>query len=754
MSILTRFISYTLLTLFTLLTLQAFLVNFTEPWWVLIADVFPWLNVLLKPHLSRNLGQGSISSLFPWLAIVIVISVIYIAAIFSSRSERSTHWIAVCFIFFILICRLFWISCFDSQLAGDFRTYWDTGQAVASGNIKELTISAIYIRRSLFYTAPIHYLFGNSQTALELVNIFLVTLSMIIFYEFGRKTFTPKIAAGSLLFFSLNPDIWYGVTLADPDIAFLPYLAGLCLVVYWLDKKISEKTAISLPLIFLSITAGILIFLIDVLRDFGSPAWVGLAILFFYNLYSHYQSNIVVQKGRGNQQYRFTKKPIKNGAVFFFFLLVLPMVAYRICELNLNREIGISIKSNYLSYLTATDVFGGGGSTDLGPWAGLYSVQLPEKLKAEFSVKRLLHELLSDPDQTLIYMAVKNLGLARPTTTLSFATWPATDPGIGRVNTTDIPMQRSLQHIISGTVYFLLLIRLLLHPLFSFRKGSLFLICYTAFFYIFILLFTESQGRYDVFTVFLTSLLVSELIFCSKQWFEAEKSQGITEKGQILLLGTKRVFVVHFFGMTGIALLISLLFIASNTTYGLKLTLLDMRGFKIIQGVLNFSGKDDGDVNTAGNMKDKSYMLNDKPSDGEIQIESIKNNFRELSFKMTSERCREQPGYVGFIKHLDKAIKKDGKYLRFFISGIDGDLSTGSLHRYKAIVILDEEVVWSQFIKVSKKPLFVEQSLDSLHNESFSKISVYVGMDSIANCDSLIGADRSINVSFNYFDIN
>jgi len=420
----------------------------------------------------------------------------------------------------MLVCRILWVRYFDAQQVSDFRAYWDIGQSIVvdgvaaqSAKVAQGAFPGVYFLRSIFYTAPIQYIFGNSQQWLELVNVFLVTVTMFIFYDFGRRVFSAKIAAGALLFFALSPDIWYGVTLANHDIAFLPWLAGLCLVMYWIDKKLHDKSYISIPVVLLSITVGILIFVLDVQRGFGRPAWFALIFLLFYYLYNHYRENRANRVNETRRAYIPGKDWLKRGLVFSLVLLIIPLGTYELSKSVFIKTTGIWNSPDYLAYISAKDVLGSDKYGEMLPWREEYSVQLPEDLRTEFSVRKLVGEVFYDPVETIRHVSRKNVVLADPGGTLWFSSRPAEDPWVGRTNSDAVPMQKEFHKLLAAILFFLLFLRLLLHPFFPIKRGGFFLIFFTAFLYLFILFFTEAQPRYSLFTVFLTSLLIAQLLF-------------------------------------------------------------------------------------------------------------------------------------------------------------------------------------------------------------------------------------------------
>lgn len=483
-----------------------------------------------------NLSWSPSSDLYPWLAVILVVSSVYLVALFRAKKDSRIHLIALLFIGLTLVCRILWVHYFDAQQISDFRSYWNIGHSIVVDGVAAQSSQGVYFLRSIFYTAPIQYIFGNSQQALELVNVFLVTVTMFIFYDFGRRAFSARIAAGALLFFFWSPDIWYGVTLASHDIAYLPWLAGLCWIMYWVDRKLYDKPGISIPLVLLSIGGGLLIFLLAVQRGYGRPAWVALLILLAYYLYDNYRE----YRANPVNESQGTPVPgrarLKEGLVLVLVLLIIPLGTYQLSKSVFIRSTDIWSDSDLLTYISAKEVYGSDRWREMLAWRKEYAPLLPDDVRTEFSVRKLLSEVSSDPVETIRHVFRKNAVLANPTGTLSFSTRPAEDSWVRRTNTDTVPMQRALHKVLAAILFFLLFLRLLLYPLFPLKRGSLFLVLFTVSFYAAILLFTEAQPRYSQFTVFLTSLFVAQLLF------ETGTLRGITWWDSIKRLPSRAVW--------------------------------------------------------------------------------------------------------------------------------------------------------------------------------------------------------------------
>lgn len=480
----------TVWTIFVVLAFHAFVVNATYPWWSFTSGLY-----------------------FLGLAAILVVSSAYLIVLFRAKRDSTIHVIAISFLILMLVCRIIWVRYFDAQLVGDYLAYWNIGHSIVVDGVAAQSGQGLYFLRSIFYTAPIQYIFGNNQQALELVNVFLVTITMFIFYDFGRRVFSAKIAAGALLFFAWNPDIWHGLTLVKHDIAYLPWLAGLGLVMYWIDKRLHDRSGMSIRLALLSITVGLLIFLLEVQRAFGLFAWVALLLLLAYYLYNHYRESRLNIVNKASQPHLPGKDWLKRGLVFILVLFIIPFGTYQLSKSVFTNVTGAWYEADYITVLTSWNVLSSGEYEDMQPWRRVYWRQLPSDLRTEFSIKKLLSEVSSDPVETIRHVFRKNAVLTDPGETLWVSSHPAEDPWVGRTNSSTVPMQRALHKLLSAILFFLLFLRLLLHPFFPIKRGGFFLIFFTAFLYSAILLFTMVRPWYSQFTVFLTSLLVAQLLF-------------------------------------------------------------------------------------------------------------------------------------------------------------------------------------------------------------------------------------------------
>ncbi len=332
---------------------------------------------------------------------------------------------------------------------------------------------------------------------------------------------------------------------------------------------------------------GLLIFIIEAQRGFGRPVLVALVLFFIISILvfpSGFSENEPADDSRAKVPVSRLSK-LKYGILLCFVVLVLPFLVFQTAKTSIVLATGKSSTGNLLDYLSAADVNGASRSYEMRPWRRVYVQKIPAEIKSTFAVRKWIHELFSEPTETIRHFFRKNATLANPSGTLLFSSKSATDPGVGRTNTTAVRTQISLHRMLASVLYFLLFLRLALFPVLPVNRGAFFLLLFTGFFYLFILLFTESQPRYSLFSSFLISLLVSQLVF------DLRDSLGDINSIMAGLDRLKPVLSVFLTGFSGAAILLVLFFLLSGSLSLSQWTLTDMRGFKTITGGKIFSNE-------------------------------------------------------------------------------------------------------------------------------------------------------------------
>jgi hypothetical protein len=177
-----------------------------------------------------------------------------------------------------------WVALINSHQLSDFGVYYNCGFELAnsSQSFKQWTQECqsqwmpgfdIYWRRSLLYTAPIGWLFGNSYWILKLANLVLYEITLIVLLFGTSRLLDKRIAILAGFIFCFSAEYWFVKTVASSD------NMAICLItilIVQLSTYISEKFSI-----FKLISLTLIILALELLRNIGPVLIISLGILSF-----------------------------------------------------------------------------------------------------------------------------------------------------------------------------------------------------------------------------------------------------------------------------------------------------------------------------------------------------------------------------------------------------------------------------------------------------------------------------------------
>lgn len=202
-----------------------------------------------------------------------------------------------------------------------------------------------------------------------------------------------------------------------------------------------------------------------------------------------------------------------------------------------------------------------------------------------------------------------------------------------------------------------------------------------------------------------------------------------TERGNnrpCFVKGLKRIRSVHLVGFIGLMIIIGLFFAGSKCVYHSGVTLMDMRGFQLVG----------------------------QPSEVSTEaVRQIENNFKKLSFTLDLSALAESPGFITFRKEVDLKGRGDYQNLRFFVSVEIGEMDEALLSFLEIRIYLDETLAWSVPVSEIESPTFVEQDIEFLNSKELSEISFSVGCDPPSCAEPIEVMEHSIDIAFEYLDI-
>ncbi len=474
---------------------------------------------------------GSIKGLLvalAWLSPVVIFSLVALAFILRCGSDSRLRKVGLAIILASMLCRLGWISAFDSYQVNDFGFYvnlaadWvSTGKPEASDFCGE-----DYLKRSAFYTYPIVRLFGPSLTAIKLANVLMTTLTSWIFFRLGIALFGTRLAVMGLLFFIWQPDLWYSMTLASHDAPGMLWLA----VFFWLSSSMQRRTSAPvssrrnrLETAALSVLLGADIFFLDFTRTYHYAALLAVASYLVLETLRVFRrvpeagiDSAVSGKLRQNAPLPRRLRSIAGLALFW---LVLPIATYYAANQAFWKTMKIKIESSPSSLIcevTSMDVLGISAWEEIKDWTEYQCSLTYSEDRVAYAARKLMHDLTHDPRALFRYYQRKNRDLGLADDYLEWSTyakperWDQTQSQVKRINSKYRPEQGRAIALGNALVLLLVLWRLWLYPRIPFRRQEWIVILFSGSFYGLILLLLESQPRYDVFLIFLLSWMAAQ----------------------------------------------------------------------------------------------------------------------------------------------------------------------------------------------------------------------------------------------------
>ncbi|MCB0339721.1 MAG: hypothetical protein KDD53_08955, partial [Bdellovibrionales bacterium] len=451
-------------------------------------------------------------------------------------------------------------------LPSDFRAYYRCGLKIAEEGFLADGCRGPYLLRAISYTLPIQFLFGNSHLAFELVNVFLLSLSSWLFFLFLRNCASAHIAAIGLVFFNLSPDLWYMMTLTSQDVVGTFWLS---LIFYALSRltallPTTKTSGLRSPILW-SVLIGIGLFFLYLQQSYYLFILVSLVLFTIYlGVRASFPQCFSVSSNS-------TTSPARQMTLALVFCCALPFAiassGQKVLKANFTeRQLG---NSNFLRYVSAMDVTGANRHYQMMAWRLSYYPKIPVELQNKIALKKLLHEISADPFEWLNHLIRKNYVLALPNGYLNFSVRPASDPGVGRVNSDWRACQIFLVYFITFSICVLAALSVLLGLNRVTSPPELFLYIFSLLNYCAILFLTESQARYDVFLVFPFSFLAASSISKCLKIEEKELSNGILANLRGILFGT-----------FGLSIALVLIYASVSLIRNSDLTLKNQSGFK------------------------------------------------------------------------------------------------------------------------------------------------------------------------------
>jgi hypothetical protein len=512
--------------------------------------------------------------------------------IFRSKDEKTIARIVFSVLLISFLARLGWVLAFGSYQMNDFGDYLQCAADVAVNGDPAQSVhcrnaDSLYWRRSAFYTYPLVLLFGQSLLALKIVNICLASFSGLFFYLAGRNLFGARTAAIGLLFFIWHPDLWYSVTLASHDVPGMFWLSIFFYCSIILHRRLLDRNRSHAAILALSVATGIVVFLAGMTRSYQHGALIslgGCALI-------HAVFLLVSKEREGNEIVRSIQAERPHGiwlrtrtaVIHLVFLLAVPYLTYSAGERIFRavwppsplKELDPGIICN----ASIMNVLGENCYEEIAPWLSECAL-LPENVKTGFAVRKIAHDISHDPGRFLLHLVHKNRSLSRADDYLFWAgskerePWDATFRQVKRINSSYLSEQSMALYLVHIALMLLVSWRLLLYPSLPFQLVELIPLLFSAAYFVLFLVFHESQGRYEIFLIFIFSWMAGQAIVDIYERIVApvQKPARIDSRRWMVFAG----------GALFVALSVGAFWGAASAIAGSSFALRDQSGFKSI----------------------------------------------------------------------------------------------------------------------------------------------------------------------------
>jgi hypothetical protein len=536
--------------------------------------------------------QGSLKAVLLSIAYIlppVAVSLIAIVLLFRCKDDRAISRIALALVAVSLLCRVIWVSVFDSYQVNDFGYYLQCGAHVVRTGSPNGSVfcDGAYWKRSVFYTYPLVRFFGESLLAIKLANLLLATLTSWIFFLAGRIIFGARVAAIGLAFFIWQPDLWYAMTLASHDIPGLFWLGCFFYLCACLQHRLISPSGRWAPSVLLSLCLGGSIFFLEFSRSYQYGGILAVV------LYGIVHAGLIVFAGRGGRSemtrflaLRFPQDALKRdrlkvALVHAVLLVVIPLGVYRFASSafwHIWKVQPTQGETGLICYLSVMDVLGTSNYEEINNWYDRQCPQIKGPEKTIFAMRKVLHDVTHDPREFLRHLQRKNRVLGNDDDYIEWSTyaqyeiWDTTHDQVRRINRSHLQEQYRAVGMAEVLVLALVLWRLLLYPGLAFRLSELILLSFSGMYYLMFLFLVESQPRYDIYLAFPFSWMAAQAVEDLRRRMAggpvAEPS-GFPHARRRLYLGGTAILAVLLSAYWGAAVLIA----------GSPLTLRDQSGF-------------------------------------------------------------------------------------------------------------------------------------------------------------------------------
>lgn len=158
------------------------------------------------------------------------------------RLPLATPWLAVILVLVTILPRLFLILTVEAPLTSDFKMYYDMTTMYADTGYYNNSDYSIVVAPNLLYfiiiMGEVFKVFGSSVFVAQIMNLVLLTASIVVFYLIACQFVNKDIAFLAALIYTLSPSsILYSLSVSTEPMALFPHLLAILLALYALSES-------------------------------------------------------------------------------------------------------------------------------------------------------------------------------------------------------------------------------------------------------------------------------------------------------------------------------------------------------------------------------------------------------------------------------------------------------------------------------------------------------------------------------------
>ena len=333
-----------------------------------------------------------------------------------AECPRRMWWKMLLLAVAVMVLKLIWLSAVEVRpKLPDYAYFHRFGSQLAALDWEGITngpkgIALIYLRRAATFAWPTAFLFGNSITAYENVNLFLQSGTIWMFCVLVRRMFGWRVAARALPVLLIYPDYWYLPGMVTHNIVGYFWMMACFLIVDTFLRLAAfegfRRRGIgrrALTGAILGVGAGISCGMLDLSKSYGIFI---TAAIFLCLTVGGICSKLNVS---GIRLHRFGLQTI----VFLLTTFVTQKSLTMSVDSFLSGKTGLKVPESWYTNVVASIESAGPGTGDaIIVWSSQYAERIPRQYHFPVTARKILHEKLSESGELLQCILRKNAVLA------------------------------------------------------------------------------------------------------------------------------------------------------------------------------------------------------------------------------------------------------------------------------------------------------------------------------------------------------